>query len=148
MLLNPHRDKHVKDFVEKKLIVRLRIFFFLIFILIDIIVLEISLGYINAWLAVGCLIVGILSGLIFVRRKRIHWDEETSRVIARMDKVGVLLLIIYIAFAITRYWFLHRMLSGNELTAVSVAFGTGAMISRVWSMRMGIRRILKQQKII
>ncbi|MBD0331710.1 MAG: hypothetical protein ICV66_03565 [Chitinophagaceae bacterium] len=148
MLLNPHKDKYVQDFVERKLVIRLRIFFFIIFILFDILVLEMSLGYVSVFIPFVALLLGLVSGLLFVRRKKIYWDEETSRVIARMDTLGIILLIVYVLFVITRHLLLHHLLQGNQLTAFAVSFATGGMITRVWSMRRSIRRVLRDQKII
>jgi len=80
--------------------------------------------------------------------ERIYWEEETSRVIARMDQLGIALLILYILFVITRHWLLQHWLHDVQLTAFSLSFSLGAMMSRVWSMRRGIRKVLKEQKII
>jgi hypothetical protein len=148
MLLNVHKDKHVRVFVEKKLLVRLRIFFFIIFVLIDAIILEISLGNIQPLICIGAVLAGMLSGVIFVRRKKIYWEEETNRVIARMDRLGIILLALYIIFAIFRHWLLSHWFHGIQLTAFGLSFATGGMISRVWIIRRQIRRQLKKQNII
>jgi hypothetical protein len=148
MLLNPHKDTHIKEFVEKKLLMRLRIFFFIIFILFDCIILEISLNNINPLLSLAAVCGGMICGLFFVRRKRIFWHEETNSVIARMDKIGIIILIVYIVFVVVRHWLLEHWLHGHQLTAFSLSFATGSMIGRVWSIRRLIRRHLKQQKII
>jgi hypothetical protein len=148
MLLNPRTGKEVRQFVQRKLIIRLRIFFFLFFILIDIIFYEISLYYISPLMAIGSLIFGFFSGLLFVRRKKIYWEEDTARVISKMDQVGIVLLVIYILFSATRHWLLHQWLQGNQLTAFSFSFAAGAMGGRLISMRRQIVRVLREQKII
>ena len=148
MIINPLTSKETSPYIEKKLIWRLRIFFFLFFILIDIIVLEISLGYVPWYFAVMALLIGSFSGLLFSRRKKIYWEAKTSKVIARMDKLGVVLLIVYIIFAILRHRVLHGWFSGSVITAISLCFAAGGMISRVWIMRRQIKKILKNQKLI
>lgn len=148
MFLNPRTGKEVRQFVQKKLIIRLRIFFILFFILVDIILYEISLYYISPLMAMGALVFGFFSGLLFVRRKKIYWEEDTARVIGKMDQVGVVLLIIYILFSVTRHWLLHQWLQGNQLTAFSLSFAAGAMGGRLLSMRRQIKRVLREQKII
>ncbi len=148
MLLNHRKGKEVRQFVQRKLIIRLRIFFFLFFILVDIFFYEISLHYISPWMATGALLFGFLSGLLFVRRKKIYWEEETARVIGKMDQVGVVLLVIYIIFSVTRHWLLHQWLQGNQLTAFSFSFAAGAMGGRLLSIRKQIVRVLREQKII
>lgn len=147
-MLNPKTGKEIRVHVEKKLIIRLRIFFFLIFILFDIIIYEISMGYISPVLSLFGAVCGFGSALVFVRRKRIYWEEETSKVIAKMDQIGILILVIYIAFIITRHWLLHQWLHGNQVTAFTLSFAAGGMAGRVWSIRRQIRKVLKSRQII
>lgn len=148
MIINPLTSREIARYIEKKLVWRLRIFFFLFFILIDIIVLEISLGYVSWYLALTALIAGGLSGLAFTRRKKIYWEAKTSRVIARMDKIGIALLVIYIVFVVLRHQVLQGWFSNSGITAISICLAAGGMIGRVWLMRRQIKRILKHQKII
>ena len=107
-----------------------------------------SLHYISPLMAMGALISGFFCGLLFVRRKKIYWEEDTARVIGKMDQAGTVLLVIYIFFTATRHWFLHQWLQGNQLTAFSFSFAAGAMGGRLFSMRRQIVRVLKEQKII
>lgn len=148
MLLNPRTGKEIRQFVQKKLIIRLRIFFILFFILVDIVFYEISLYYISPLMALGALLFGFFTQLLFVRRKKIYWEEDTARVIGKMDQIGVILLIIYILFSATRHWLLHQWLQGNQLAAFSFAFAAGAMGGRLLSMRRQIKKVLREQKII
>jgi hypothetical protein len=91
---------------------------------------------------------GFMLGIIFTRRKKIFWEEETSLVIARMDRIGIILLIVYIAYIIFRHQWLPYWFNGHELSAFSFALTAGTMTGRVLSMRTQIRQVLKQQKIL
>lgn len=148
MLLNSRSGKNAKKHVERKLIRRLRLFFIVFVVLIIIIVYEISLGYIEAAACVGAMMLGMMSGAIFVRRKRVYWEEETSMVIARMDRIGIGILVVYILFYFIRHYFLHNWLQGHKLTAFSLSLAAGAMLGRLLSIRSQIRQILKERKII
>jgi len=148
MLLNSRTGKNAKQHVERKLIIRLRIFFIVFILLTGIIIYEVDRQYLPASACVGAVMMGMLMGAVFVRRKRIYWEEETSRVIARMDRIGIGLLVIYIIFLITRHWILHQWLRGDELTAFSFSLAAGAMLGRLLSIRSQIRQILKERKLI
>lgn len=148
MLLNSRKGKNAKQYVERKLIRRLRIFVVVFLILIVIIIYEISQQYLEASACVGAMMLGILSGALFVRRKRIYWQEETSQVIARMDRIGIALLVIYVLVSIARHLFLHNWLQGHRLTAFSLSLAAGAMLGRLLSIRSQIRQILKERDII
>lgn len=148
MLLNSRRGKNAKQYVERKLRRRLWIFFVVFVLLVGVIIYEINEGYLEASACVGAMMLGVLTGAIFVRRKRIYWEEETSQVIARMDRIGIALLVLYILFWISRHLFLHNWLHGHQLTAFSFSLAAGAMLGRFLSIRSQVRQILKERDII
>ena len=148
MLLTSYSKKHARQFVEQKLLRRLSIFFIVFTILVCVTVYEIVQQYISILSVATAAIIGLVTGALFVRRKKIYWEEETSRVIARMDRIGIAVLIIYILFFFARHFFLEYWLHGHELTAFSLTITAGAMLGRLIVMRTQIRRILKNQEII
>jgi len=148
MLLNSRSGKNAKDFVERKLLRRLKLFFVLFALLIVVIFYEIGRHHINASTSIGAIMLGMLFGAIFVRRKRIYWEEETSRVIARMDSIGVILLVLYIAVAVIRHLLLDRWIHGKQFIGFSFSVAAGTMFGRLLSMRSQIRQILKEKNII
>ena len=148
MLVASGKNKHARQFVERKLVIRLRIFFVVLVVLLCLIIYEMSNRYILAGKAMFAFFSGVLLGTVFSRRKKIFWEEETSRVIARMDRVGIVLLIIYIAYVIFRHIWLPHLFYGHELTAFSFILTAGTITGRVLSMRTQIRQVLKSQKIL
>jgi hypothetical protein len=148
MLLNSRSGKNAREFVERKLIRRLRLFFAIFVVLSGIIIYEVSKEYIEGATCVGAMMLGTMIGALFVRRKRIYWEEETSKVIARMDKIGIGLLVAYVLFAVARHYFLHSWLTGHRLVAFSLSLTAGAMLGRLLIVRSQVRQILKERKII
>jgi predicted membrane channel-forming protein YqfA (hemolysin III family) len=150
MLLNSRRNtgKKAKEFVEKKLMRRLRLFIIIFLVLLCFIVYEVFKGYVDPALAFGASLFGLMLGGTAVRRKKISWNEETSQVIARMDRIGIFILIIYILFSVLRHYLFRYWFSGNMLTAFSLSFAAGAMLGRLLSMRAQIREILRERDII
>jgi len=148
MLLNSRSGKNAKDFVERKLLLRLKLFFTLFALLIVVIVYEVMRQHLNGATAIGAIMLGMMAGAIFVRRKRIYWEEETSRVIARMDRIGIVLLVLYIVVAIIRHLFLDYWIHGNQLIGFSFSLAAGTMLGRLLTMRSQIRQILKEKNII
>jgi hypothetical protein len=148
MLVASRKNKHARQFVERKLVIRLRIFFVVLILLVGVIIYEMSNDYIANSRATLAFFSGILIGVVFTRRKKIFWEEETSRVIARMDRIGIVLLIIYIAYVVFRHAWLAHLFYGHQLTAFSFTLTAGTMTGRVLSMRTQIRQVLKSQKIL
>ncbi len=112
------------------------------------IIYEMINEYIPIAKATGAFSISILTGVVFSRRKKIFWEEESSLVIARMDRIGIILLIVYIAYTIFRHKWLAHWFYGHELTAFSLSLAAGAMAGRLFNMRRQIRRVLKHQKIL
>lgn len=148
MLLNSRSGKNAKEFVERKLVLRLKLFFGLFALLVTAICYEVMRDHIRASTAIGAIMVGMMIGAIFVRRKRIYWEEDTSRVIARMDRIGIILLGLYIAFAIIRHFVLGYWVHGSQLIGFSFSIAAGTMLGRLLTMRSQIRQILKEKNII
>src|SRR3954471_21379371 len=138
MLVASRKNKHARQFVERKLVIRLRIFFSILVLLLGVIVYEINNDYISADKTLFAFSCGILMGVVFNRRKKIFWEEETSRVIARMDRIGIVLLIIYIAYVVFRHAWLAHLFYGHQLTAFSFTLTAGTITGRVLSMRTQI----------
>jgi hypothetical protein len=148
MLLNSRTGKNAKDFVERKLLLRLRLFFALFALLLVVISYEVVREHIKGVTTIGAIMIGMMIGAIFVRRKRIYWEEDTSRVIARMDRIGIMLLVLYIAVAIIRHFLLEHWIHGNQLIGFSFSVAAGTMLGRLLTMRSQIRQILKEKNII
>jgi NhaP-type Na+/H+ and K+/H+ antiporter len=150
MLLNTGKRKDVKakGFVEHKLLMRLKIFVVLVFIFICLVAGYITIGYIDLPSAIGAAMLGMMIGAVAVRRKKIMWHEETSTVIARMDRIGIIVLIAYILLSVLRHWLFAHWLHGHILGAFSLAFTTGAMFGRLLLLRTEIREILREKEII
>jgi hypothetical protein len=117
-------------------------------LLYGVIVYEISSSYISFAKAIAAFFTGVLIGVIFARRKKIFWEEETSLVIARMDRIGIVLLVVYIAYVVFRHLWLPRWFTGHELSALSFSLTAGTMTGRVLTMRTQIRQVLKHKKIL
>lgn len=148
MLLNSRTGKNAKDFVERKLLLRLKLFFGVFALLVVIIFYEVARRHITGPTAIGAIMLGMMIGAAFVRRKRIYWEEETSRVIARMDRIGIILLILYIAAAIVKHFLLDHWVRGGQLIGFSFSLAAGTMLGRLISVRSQIRQILKEKNII
>src|SRR5918993_559367 len=131
MLLNSRTGKNAKDFVERKLLIRLKLFFVVFALLVIVIFYEVLKQHLTASTSIGAILLGMLVGSVFVRRKKIYWEEDTSRVIARMDRIGIVLLVIYIAFVVIRHFVLDHWVHGKQLIGFSFSITAGAMLGRL-----------------
>ncbi len=140
------KRKEVKQFVHRKLLFRLRrlaIFFIIVF---SILIYEISKNYIAGYLAAAGFILGAVIGVLVSRRMHtISWNAETSKAVTKMDRLGIVILIAYILFAICRKWIFGYWLQGYALSAFTLSVAAGGMLGRLWHTRQKIRGILKKE---
>lgn len=72
-------------------------------------------------------------------------DENAAKIIAKMDRTGLIILILYIGLAIARKQFLGYRVHGHDLLATTSAVATGNMVGRLITMRYGIKKVLMQR---
>ncbi|MEO6221306.1 MAG: hypothetical protein ABIO81_12815, partial [Ginsengibacter sp.] len=88
----------------KKLLFRLRRLAIFFLVAAAILIYEISRNYIAGYLAY-CFIIGFTVGFIVGSSiHKISWIKEVSKVVGKMDRRGIIILVIYTLFAITRRW--------------------------------------------
>lgn len=140
------KRKEVKKYVHRKLLFRLRRLAIIFLIIIGILIYEISHNYIAGYLATGGFILGIAIGLMVNKRMHIiSWDAETNKAVTRMDRLGIIILVAYILFAILRHWIFSHWFTGNALTAFSMSVAAGGMLGRIYSTRQKVRQILREE---
>ncbi len=148
LLLNenmpPSSRKEVAAYVQKKLLFRLRRLAIFFVIAIAILIYEISKNYLAGYLAI-CGFIGFVIGYIVAKRMhKITWDEAADKVVGKIDRVGIIILVIYILFALTRRWIFSHWLGGQQLSAFVLSISCGAIISQLWFIRKQIRNTLKK----
>lgn len=139
------KRKGVAAYVHKKLLFRLRRLALFFLVVTGILIYEVSHDYIALYLALAGFVLGFALG--YVVGKRMHnitWNEEASKVIGKMDRVGIIILVIYLLFAISRRWIFSHWLQGHALSAFVLSISCGAIISRLWFVRRKIREELRK----
>lgn len=140
------KRREVKKFVHKKILFRLRRLAIIFVIITAILIYEISHDYIALYLAIIGFMSGIGIGLLVSKRMHnISWDAETNKAVTKMDRLGIIILVLYILFAISRQWILSYWLQGYALTAFSLSIAAGGMLGRLWNTRQKVRKILKKE---
>jgi hypothetical protein len=141
----PVQRIRTKDYVKKKMIYRLRIFYLVSISMFGFIVYEIAIGTLDILMATTAMVLGILTGWLAAQRYKLVWNEEASQVVTKMDRIGIILLVIYLIFSLSRRWIFSHWLTGEMLTLFTLTFGNGAMMARVVCLRKKIRRIIRRE---
>ncbi len=134
-----------KDNIDKKLIRRLRIFFFILCAMIFVSIYQIFVSDIHfLWVCLS-VVLGIAVGLVAGRMFSIEWHEEQKVVVGRLDLIGGIVLVLYILFSIARHSIFEHWFTGAKLSAFTLCFVDGAMLGRITSMRFHIKKVLREQ---
>jgi uncharacterized membrane protein len=142
------RDElQVTQYIDRRLIMRLRIYIVVMLVMSAVIVFEVLKGTFSIPLAVGGILIGLGVGTIVSRMYRLSWDEETNNVIGRIDWIGAVILVCYLIFIFTRTHFLGEWVQGAPLLTIILSITAGTMLGRVMSTEHGIGKILKALKI-
>jgi hypothetical protein len=141
--------REVTKHVQGKLLFRFRRLVVFFILILCIVLDEVSHNYIAGYLAFAGFIGGVVLGLLISKRMHhINWDVETRMAVTSMDRLGILLLVLYLIFAISRHWIFGHWLHGYALTAFSLSVGAGGMLGRLYTTRQRIRKILKEEGIL
>ncbi len=141
------KEHHLKKHIDRKLFNRLRIFFVIVMVLSGLMLYDILKGILGIELSLGGFILGLLPGFIASRMFFIYWHEENAKVVSRLDAIGIVILLLYVAFALSRKWILGHWLSGAALTAFTFSILAGIMLGRLLGMRLNIRKVLSDRGI-
>ena len=140
------KRKEVARFVHRKLLFRLRRLAIIFLIITGVVIYEVSKNYIAGILPIDGFLLGMIIGLLVARRMHnITWDTETRKTVTKMDRFGIIILVLYLLFAISRRWIFSHWLQGYALSAFSLSVAAGGMLGRLWTTRQKIRQILKQE---
>jgi hypothetical protein len=128
--------------IDRKLVMRLRIYLIVMITIFAVIVIEVVQGrIIIQWALVGILI-GLLVGTIVTRMYNLSWDEESNTVVGKMDGIGIVILVGYLIWEFTKSYFLGYWVQGSILSAILLGITAGSMLARVVSNKRNIEQIL------
>ena len=146
--MNRPNRASIRQYLDTRLIVRVRIFSIISIVMLSVIAFEMLRGTINMFLAIAGIFMGLAVGVIVSRMFRLSWDKETKKVIGNMDWIGAVILIFYISFMLTRTLLLGYYVQGSLFLAIVLSITAGTFIGRVMGTRRGIRKVLNAWKIL
>ena len=146
LLENPEPNRaQRRKYVDKKIIVRLRIFTAIFLIMVGIGVYDTIHGDLSLGLTLAALLGGLTIGLLVGRSSSVVWNEEAGKAITKMDVFGGVILVAYIVFAIFRNNIVSHWLTGPALSAFVMWLSGSIMLGRLITLRASILKVLRNQ---
>jgi len=141
------KEHPAKKHIDRKLIFRIRIFYLIGIILTGLMLYDVLEGIIGIELSLGGFLLGLFIGFLATRMFIIHWHDERAKVVSRFDTIGIIIMLFYVAFSVSRSWLFGHWIHGAVLTAFTYSILAGIMIGRIAGMRLKIKDILSEQFI-
>jgi hypothetical protein len=133
--------KEHREHLNRRLLLRLRFYFFLMLIEFVVIVVEVVNGSFALTSALFFGAVGLVIGIILTRRFRLSWDEKTNTVAGSTDVIGAIILACYVIFVLAKPDVLGLYEQGRQLLVALVALSAGTQLGRIIGTRRGILRL-------
>jgi hypothetical protein len=116
--------------------------------MLGIVLYEIFIKILPLMFATLGIFIGLLIGIISARMYHLSWDKDAKKIVSRLDVIGIIILVFYIAFVIIRSKLIGIFVAAPMVGAVGFSTTAGVMIGRVVGTRNAIIEILKEREII
>ncbi len=130
------------DNVHAGLLVRQVIFLVIAAVLLAICIVNMYRGIIGPTLSISGFFLAGGIGLLMSRMFKIYWHEEKGKVVAHLDRQGVVLLALYISVELGRKWLFEHWLTGAALNAFGLVILTGLLLGRFFGTHILITQVL------
>src|SRR5690625_2880062 len=97
--------------LDRRLRRRIRIYSLVFVVMLFIVIADVTLEQIGTRLALAGVGAGVLVGLAASRMFRIFRSGNTGQITARVDRLGAVIIGLYVIFAVTRRWLFSQWLS-------------------------------------
>jgi hypothetical protein len=133
----------LREAVDRRLRTQLRIFLVVFAVTVIVTIERVVAWRVNPLWALAGFAVGLAIGVALARSKPLTWDATARRVVAGNTVLGVVLIGLYLVFALEKSDILGRWISDAQIVGVvAVAITSGVMWGRLLTTFRGIRGVL------
>jgi hypothetical protein len=138
------RRAQVRQRIDRTIRFRVAIYSIIFLVMTALVVVDVvRIGATAVLPVLLCLLGGIVVGLGVSRMFRLGWDEVSERVVGRIDVVGVIILVCYIAFSIFRSRLVGLWVAAPVVGVASLAVLAGVMAGQAVGTRQGVIRVFR-----
>jgi uncharacterized membrane protein YqgA involved in biofilm formation len=139
--------KELGDKVHTRLKRRIVLFLGISVVMTGISIFHVIREWISILYTILGLSIGLVIGLSVARIFKISWDKKAKQVISKFDTIGIIILVLYLAFEIFRTKIVGYFVNRHSVFAVSFAILAGVMYGRFLGIRGKIRQIFEEEGI-
>lgn len=143
--MNKNQNSIASMFMDKKLIRSLRILLLTILIMLILAIVNIIENPALWWYGMLGIFAGYIIGrMFFYRQKAIEFDEESLRVVSKMDWIGIMWLILSLSLDIGKKWVLSFWFPDYLVSVLGSSLIAGIMVGRLAKNIKQIKKLIKQ----
>ena len=131
--------------MDRKLIFKLRRFAVILVVILGILSYDIFTGIIHPALALLAISIGFMTGKFVGKYANVHWHPETNKVVSKLNRAGVVILVLYLSFSFSKKWIFGHWIHGPSLSAFSFGIASGVMAGRLITIRKQVRILLRNK---
>jgi len=138
--------KENKHFVHPKIIIKGKIYLVAFFVTLVLAIVHFANGQIQFYFPLGGFLIGYLIGIIVSREQKITWDDEGDKIIGEFDIAGIIILIVYLGFAVFKDYLVEHIVHFHHVGSITMALTSGIMLSRyLWTRKKVVRKIHEKE---
>lgn len=129
--------------IDRSLRLRLRIYLLILVVTVALVVGDaVAIGGRSVVPVLVGAAVGTALGLVASRIYALSWDEASGTVIGRLDAIGIVILLGYVAFVVLRSRILDLWFAAPVVGVAGLATLAGLMAGQVVGTGRGVQRIV------
>ena len=144
----PSRDERraqARRHIDPSLLMKVRIYLIVFLVVAVLGVVDAVRGSALTWVFfAGGLVAGMVVGVLASRMQSLTWNDLEQRVVGRFDAVGVVVLVLYIVFALNRSRLVSAWVPAMHVPATSLAVLAGVMLGQVVGVRRGLLNLRRR----
>ncbi len=147
---NSVRHLHKSGKIHKRIIFQTRLLTLISLVMFGVSLYHLFIGTINFWILLVLTIVSFLLGMVlFSKMNKVVWDEEQEIItITRIERLGVLIIILYVLFEISLRTFLnYEFTEGFAATAYLLAGISCTLLGRSVGTILAVKKLVEKENL-
>lgn len=137
------KEKSRKN-VQRKIKVKLWIYFLVFMVSLIMSMFHFVKGNISFYFPLGGFVIGFLIGHISSRINKVIWDEDSDMIDLKLDKLGIVILLVYILFVIFKNTLIEDVVHLHHISSISLAVLSGTMLGHAVALRKKVMKIYRK----
>lgn len=137
-------EENIRKYAHWKLQLRLIFYVLIAASILGIGIYHIIFGKIPIMFPTIGLVIGMIIGILASRMFHLTWDHRAQMVISRIDTIGIIILIVYVALEVNRNTLVRYFVQDSSAISVSFALLAGIMVGRIIGIRRKVKMVLEE----